>query len=56
VRLGTCLTRCDTTERWAEHDPVLADREAGWDTDLDILKIGDGVHRWSELPAYSHQG
>lgn len=36
---------------WEKNNPVLATGEPGWATDTYILKIGDGIHPWSELPA-----
>ena len=37
--------------RWETINPILAAGEPGWATDAYILKVGDGVHSWSELPA-----
>lgn len=37
--------------RWEEQNPVLAAGEPGWASDVYILKIGDGVRPWTELPA-----
>ena len=37
--------------RWEETNPILSEGEPGWATDAYILKIGDGVHPWTELPA-----
>lgn len=36
---------------WEKNNPVLATGEPGWTTDTYVLKIGDGIHPWSELPA-----
>ena len=37
--------------RWETNNPILAAGEPGWATDAYILKIGDGIHPWTELPA-----
>lgn len=37
--------------RWQEVNPVLAEGEPGWAIDAYILKVGDGIKRWNELPA-----
>ncbi len=41
--------RSDSTEKWAAVNPVLALGECGYDFDLNIMKIGDGVKTWSAL-------
>ena len=38
-----------TTAEWLTVDPVLAAGEPGYDTIIKELKIGDGLHKWSEL-------
>ena len=37
--------------RWETTNPVLAAGEPGWAMDAYILKVGDGIHPWNELPA-----
>lgn len=37
--------------RWEEKNPILASGEPGWASDAGVLKIGDGEHPWTELPA-----
>ena len=37
--------------RWEEVNPILDEGEPGWATDAYVLKIGDGIHPWTELPA-----
>lgn len=49
------IVRRDTADKWAEFDPVLGDFEAALDLTNDVMKLGDGVHRWSELPAYTKE-
>jgi hypothetical protein len=44
--------RRGTTAEWADANPVLSVAEPGWDTELHILKIGNGVDTWTELPTY----
>lgn len=42
--------RRGTAAEWNTSDVVLADGELGVTTDTGILKIGDGVNTWTELP------
>lgn len=35
---------------WTESNPVLAEGEYGLETNTHLLKIGDGVHTWTQLP------
>lgn len=42
--------RGDTSAAWAAANPVLADREIGWDRDERSFKMGDGVTPWGSLP------
>lgn len=41
--------RRDTKARWLEIDPILMEGEWGLETDTRCGKIGDGVHKYSEL-------
>lgn len=41
--------RCGTSEVWELIDPVLELGEPGFDTTVNSLKIGDGIHKWTEL-------
>ena len=43
--------RRGTSATWASLDPVLLAGEFGLETDTGVVKIGDGVKRWSELEA-----
>jgi hypothetical protein len=45
----TIQLRRGTTAEWAAENPVLHLGEPGYDRDLGILKIGDGVTPWAEL-------
>ena len=42
-----------TAARWAELNLVLEQGEPGWAIDTYVLKIGDGVTPWNDLPAIS---
>ena len=39
----------DTSEAWRINSPVLLDGEAGYESDTNLMKVGDGIHRWLEL-------
>ena len=39
----------DTSEAWHINNPVLLDGEAGYESDTNLMKVGDGIHRWLEL-------
>lgn len=41
--------RGGTSAQWADANPVLADREPGWDTEVKRLKVGDGTTAWGDL-------
>ena len=45
-----------TQARWLEVDPVLDISEPGHEVDTDRFKIGDGVHKWSELDYFEGSG
>ena len=36
-------------EEWAELDPVLLEGEFGINSTTGFMKIGDGIHHWSEI-------
>jgi len=38
------------SSNWNSTNPILAAGEPGFDTTNNCLKIGDGIHRWTELP------
>lgn len=42
--------RRDTAANWTAINPVLALGEPGLDTTIDLLKYGDGVTAWNDLP------
>lgn len=41
--------RSDTTANWALFNPILAQAEIGYDSDLNYFKIGNGVDAWNDL-------
>ena len=41
--------RRDTSVKWAVNNPVLLSAELGYETDTDLLKIGDGTTLWNDL-------
>ena len=41
--------RRGTEAEWINKDPVLVKGEPAYSTDVNRLKIGDGIHHWSEL-------
>lgn len=43
------VLRNDSTANWTAADPVLMKGEIGFDMDLLIFKVGDGVKKWSEI-------
>jgi hypothetical protein len=48
--------RRGTTAEWTAANPVLGDGEPGYDKDLKVLKIGDGVTVWNDLAAQGGGG
>ena len=38
-----------TEEEWAELDPILLEGEFGINATTGFMKIGDGIHHWSEI-------
>jgi len=47
--MTTIKLRRGTASRWSIVNPVLAEGEAGFETDTGKLKIGDGLSVWSDL-------
>lgn len=45
----------DTSEAWRINNSVLLDGEAGYESDTNLMKVGDGIHRWLELD-YTNSG
>ena len=48
--------RRDTTDNWTSVNPVLAQGELGYDLDLNILKVGNGIDNWINLVEPSADG
>ncbi len=46
----TLQIRHDTAENWTTRNPVLAQGEFALETDTYLMKIGDGVRTWINLP------
>ena len=46
----TLLVRHGTAANWLSRNPILAQGEYGLETDTFLLKIGDGVRTWINLP------
>ena len=44
--------RRDTSTNWDSVNPILAAGEAGFETDTNKFKIGDGTSNWSSLPYF----
>ena len=49
----TFKLRRGKAELWESKNPVLAEGEPGYALDTGVLKIGDGLSRWTELNAIS---
>ena len=47
--------RRDQSANWTSVNPTLAAGEAGYELDTRLLKIGDGVTPWNNLPYHSAQ-
>ena len=46
------IARRGTTAEWGASDSILKAGEFGYDTTLSVLKVGDGVSKWSQLPVH----
>lgn len=46
----TITPRCDSAENWANSKRILAYGEFGLDVDNEILKMGNGIDLWVDLP------
>ena len=46
----TLIVRHGTAANWLSRNPILAQGEYGLETDTFLLKIGDGVRTWINLP------
>jgi len=48
--------RRDSSEKWSANNPVLFQGEAGYETDTNYLKIGNGITPWNDLPYFMGGG
>lgn len=46
------ILNASTAAEWAEHDPILPENMMAYASDVGIIKIGDGQHKWSELAIF----
>lgn len=44
------------SEAWERLNPILAEGEPGWAIDTKMLKIGDGITPWKDLPSIGDEG
>lgn len=42
--------RRGTENEWIEKNPLLREGEPALSIDLDMIKVGDGIHHWLDLP------
>lgn len=42
--------RGDSAENWESNNPVLLNRELGYDRTNNRIKVGDGINPWTSLP------
>ena len=49
---GKIWQRVDTSANWASENPILEDKEQGFDSTVKAFKIGDGVTAWNSLGYY----
>lgn len=52
----TARVKYGKTSYWSTKNPVLAKGFLAFDTDTGSIRIGDGVHRWLDLPLFSPGG
>lgn len=50
IQITKIQLRRGNSESWLISNPILAEGEPGYDTDVRSMKIGDGVTRWAGLP------
>ncbi len=44
-----------TTEEWLASNLVLLSGELGYDSTSGLIKVGDGVHLWQDLPNLNNE-
>jgi len=47
---ATLQIRHDTAANWITRNPVLAEGEYGLEQNTFLIKIGDGIRNWVNLP------
>lgn len=50
------ILNASTAAEWTSNDPILPANMMAYASDTNVLKIGDGVHKWSELAVFYSQG
>lgn len=43
-------SRVDLTANWRNENPILLDKEIGYERETGQYKIGDGINTWNDLP------
>ena len=47
---ATLRIRRDTASNWSTRNPVLDEGEFGIESNTSLIKVGDGVRNWNNLP------
>ena len=50
------LLNSSTSSEWETQNPILPANMMAYASDTKVIKIGDGVHKYSELPVFFTQG
>jgi hypothetical protein len=56
MRIEAFQIRRGNSLNWTQKNPILLAGEPGFELDTNLLKIGNGVSRWSELPYVNQVG
>ena len=51
--MPTIKPRRGTTAEWEAANPILEDKELGFDYSRGAVRIGDGTTRWNDLPDFT---
>lgn len=49
---GAVFELVDTSANWLSNNPILGNKQQGFDSTAKAFKIGDGVTAWNSLPFY----